>query len=107
MTLGYEDTQPTRAEVDTWVGPAALEFGANWCGICLASRPRLDETLAAWPDVPRVKVADGPGLPLGRSFGIRLWPTLVLLRDGTEVDRLVRPRSRSDLAAALEAAFSR
>lgn len=42
-------------------------------------------------DVRHLKIEDGPGRPLGRSFGIKLWPTLVFLRDGTEVARVVRP----------------
>ena len=37
-------------------------------------------------------IADGPGRPLGRSFGVKLWPTLVFLRDGEHVDQLERPR---------------
>jgi thioredoxin 1 len=38
-----------------------------------------------------VKVEDGPGRKLGRSFGVKLWPTLVFLKDGAIVRRLVRP----------------
>jgi thioredoxin 1 len=53
--------------------------------------------------VRHVKIADGSGRPLGRSFGVRLWPTLVFLRDGREVERLVRPRD----AQAIEAALAR
>jgi thioredoxin 1 len=37
------------------------------------------------------KVEDGPGRPLGRSFKVKLWPTLIFLRDGAEVARVVRP----------------
>jgi len=36
-------------------------------------------------------VEDGPGRPLGRSYRVKLWPTLVFLQDGREVSRLVRP----------------
>jgi thioredoxin 1 len=41
--------------------------------------------------VRHVKVEDGPGQPLGRSFGVRLWPNLVFLRDGRIVRQLARP----------------
>jgi thioredoxin 1 len=37
--------------------------------------------------VRHVKVEDGSGRRLGRSFGVKLWPTLVFLRDGREVAR--------------------
>ncbi|MCD6638930.1 MAG: thioredoxin family protein [Nocardioides sp.] len=101
MSLGYETEQPTREDVDATEGPLALEFGANWCGICRAAKDDLDQALADHPDLRRIKVEDGPGLPLGRSFGIKLWPTLVLVRDGKEVARVVRPRSRADVDAVL------
>ena len=38
-----------------------------------------------------MKVEDGPGRPLGRSFSVRLWPNLVFLRDGRVVRQLARP----------------
>lgn len=103
MSLGYERDQPTRDEIDATTGSVALEFGANWCGICRAAKGDLDAALDARPDVERIKVEDGPGLPLGRSFGIKLWPTLVLLADGEEVARVVRPRSRTAVDEALAA----
>lgn len=100
-TLGYQEDQPSREDIDATTGPVALEFGANWCGICRGAKPDLDAALQAIPHVRRIKVADGKGLPLGRSFGIKLWPTLVLLRDGEEVTRVVRPASRSEVDEAL------
>jgi len=34
-------TEPTRAEVDAFIGPTVLEFGAAWCGYCLAEHARV------------------------------------------------------------------
>ena len=48
-----------------------------------------------------LKVADGPGRPLGRSYRVKLWPTLVFLRDGQEVARLVRPGDATPIGEAL------
>lgn len=101
MSLGYLEDQPTRAEVDAMTGPVALEFGANWCGICRGTRPEIDAALGSRPDITHIKAADGSGVPLGRSFGIKLWPTVVLLRDGEEVGRVVRPWSRSQVDEAI------
>jgi thioredoxin 1 len=42
-------------------------------------------------EVRHLKIEDGPGRPLGRSFKVKLWPTLIFLRDGIEVARVVRP----------------
>jgi thioredoxin 1 len=52
--------------------------------------------------VRHVRIEDGSGRQLGRSYGVRLWPTLVFLRDGVERARLVRPRAAGDVAAALQ-----
>jgi thioredoxin 1 len=50
--------------------------------------------------VAHYKVEDGPGRPLGRSFRVKLWPTMIFLRDGQEVARLVRPLKADDISAA-------
>lgn len=82
-------------------GPALLVFGTDWCGHCrIAERP-LGRALAAYPDLPVIRAEDGPGRPLGRSFGVKLWPTLIFLRDGQEVSRLVRPSSEEPIGQAL------
>ena len=83
--------EPTRAEVDAMRGPAVIEFGSVTCGICRAAQPAIEAARAAHPGVPHYKVEDGRGRPLGRSFGVKLWPTLVFLQDGRETARLVRP----------------
>jgi thioredoxin 1 len=51
--------------------------------------------------VRHLKVADASRRRLGRSFGVKLWPTLVLLSDGKEVARLVRPVEVEEIRAAL------
>ena len=99
----YQSPGPTREEVDAWEGPAVLEFGANWCPICQGAAPAIAEAFAGFPALKHVKVADGPGLPLGRSFRVKLWPTLVLLSDGKEVARLVRPANADEVRTALAA----
>lgn len=82
-------------------GATVIEFGASWCGHCLAARSMIDEVLAPHPGVIHVKVEDGPGRPLGRRYHIKLWPTLVFLIDGREVARLVRPQSATQIGEAL------
>jgi thioredoxin 1 len=84
-------SEPTRAEVDALTGPTLLEFGATWCGWCRSIQGPLAASLAKHPGVRHIRVEDGPGRPLGRSFRVKLWPTLVFLQDGREVSRLVRP----------------
>jgi thioredoxin 1 len=65
-------------------------------------RPQLAALLARFPGVRHVKVEDGKGKPLGRSFRVKLWPTLVFLRDGRVVTLAVRPGA-DEVRAGLEA----
>lgn len=95
------DKAPTREEIDRSRGLVALEFGTSWCGICRALAPTVKALLDAHPEVRHVKVEDGPGQPLGRSFRVKLWPSIVLLRDGQVVQQLVRP-SGLELKEAFE-----
>lgn len=101
MTSPYETTQPSREQVDQLSGAAIVQFGTDWCGYCQAAEPLIEAALVDRPDVQRLKVEDGQGRELGRSFRVKLWPTLVFLRDGREVARVVRPRSTQDLGTAL------
>ena len=91
--MNLPDREPTREEVDAWPGLVLLEFGATWCGYCRAAAPGIAEALREHREVRHVQVEDGPGKPLGRSFRVKLWPTLVFLREGTPVAQLVRPEN--------------
>ena len=95
---------PTRAEVDALPGLTVLEFGTTWCGHCRAAQPAIAEALAPPTPWRHIRVEDGPGRALGRSFHVKLWPTLVLLKDGQEVARVVRPRHRADITDAMHGA---
>lgn len=101
MNNTFAAVEPTRAEIDSLGGPTVVEFGAPWCGFCLAAQPFLASAFAVYPQVRHIKIEDGPGRPLGRSFRIKLWPTLVFLHNGQEVARLVRPGDAEEILQAL------
>ena len=94
--------EPTRAEVDAFTEPTVLEFGTSWCGYCRAAQPDIAAVMQKRPGVRHIKIEDGRGRPLGRSFRIKLWPTLVYLEGGVEKGRVVRPND----AAEIEAIFA-
>ncbi len=102
MNRDYAAKEPARSEVDQLDGPALLEFGNAWCGYCRAAQPRIAAALEAHPRVRHIKIADASGKPLGRSFRVKLWPTLVFLDGGREVVRLVRPQETEAITEALE-----
>jgi thioredoxin 1 len=101
MSLGYSTSEPPRAEVDALAGPAVVEFGSNTCGYCMAAQPHIAEAFAGHTSVRHIKVEDGKGRPLGRSFRVKLWPTLVFLKNGKEAARVVRPTGPDEMRAAL------
>lgn len=101
MNTIHAQTEPTRAEVDAMAGATVLEFGANWCGWCRSAQPLIEQALADHPDVRHIKVEDGPGRPLGRSFRVKLWPTLIFVKDGQELARVVRPGQAVQLSEGL------
>jgi thioredoxin 1 len=100
------EAAPTREELDSARGPVLVEFGTDWCGICQAAQPRISALLAAHPEVRHVKVEDGPGRKLGRSFRVKLWPNLVFMKDGAVVRQLARPGD-DELAEAFAALAAR
>ena len=94
--------EPPRTDIDALPGPTLLEFGAPWCEYCQAAQAPLETAFAGHPGVRHIKIEDGKGRPLGRSFKVKLWPTLVFLDNGREVARLVRPTDAADIARELE-----
>lgn len=94
QVLHYEDIQHYR-------GLMVLEFGTNWCGHCQAAQPHIQAALRNFPHIDHVKIEDGKGKRLGRQFAVKLWPTLVLLKDGVEINRLVRPINVDMIETAL------
>ena len=102
MTQAYSVDQPARADIDALTGSTLLQFGTNWCGHCQAAQPSVVQALADHPGVRHIKVEDGPGRVLGRSFSVKLWPTLVFLQDGREVGRLVRPVASAPICDMLD-----
>jgi thioredoxin 1 len=99
----YASPGPTREDIDQMTGAVVLELGTDWCGFCSEAAPRFAAVLDEHAGVRHIRVEDGSGRKLGRSFGVKLWPTFVFLRDGREVARLVRPRDED----AIRAAFAR
>lgn len=102
MHKRYETNEPTREEVNAFPGATLLDFGNDWCGYCMRAQPLVAEALEDHADIRHIKVADASGKRLGRSFGVKLWPTLVFLKDGVEVARAVRPRDADEVRFGLE-----
>jgi thioredoxin 1 len=101
MNTAFATTEPARAEIDALQEATVVEFGAPWCEHCRAAQAPLAAAFAGHAQVRHLKIEDGPGRRLGRSFRVKLWPTLIFLSRGQEVARLVRPTLASEIEAAL------
>lgn len=82
-------------------GNTLLEFGTPWCGHCQAATPAIKEAFAEHSELRHIRIYDGKGKRLGRLFKVKLWPTLILLQDGNEVARLVRPLEADEVLQLL------
>lgn len=97
----YSSEAPERGEIDGRSGPTILEFGADWCGHCQAAQSAIKAVLENQHGLTHLKIEDGLGRLLGRSFRVKLWPTLIFMSNGQEVARVVRPTGEAELDAAL------
>ena len=91
--------EPTRDEVDVMRGAVLLEFGINECPHCQAAQPLIADALKRHPGVRHIRLEDGKGRRLGRSFSVKLWPALILMQDGKEVARVIRATTQSEVDA--------
>ncbi len=101
-TSQYSPETLSRDELDQSTGPMVIEFGTNWCGFCQGAQADIRAAMDNHPDVAHVRVEDGKGRRLGRTFGIKLWPSLIFLKDGEEMARLVRPENSGAIEGALK-----
>lgn len=93
----YAEEPLTFEEVGNLSGDTVLEFGAPWCGHCQAAQPAISAVVSENSGLRHIKIYDGKGKPLGRAFKVKLWPTLLLVRDGQEVARVIRPKNAADV----------
>ena len=101
LNTRFVEIEPPRSEIDLLTEAVVIEFGTDWCAHCIAAQPLIATAFANHAQVRHIRVEDGPGRRLGRSFRVKLWPTLIFLREGREVGRLVRPANAGEIEQAL------
>jgi thioredoxin 2 len=90
------------AEVERSPLPVLLDLWAPWCGPCLVMAPVLDQVameLAGRLRVAKLNIDENPAI--ASRFGVQSIPTLLVLKDGKEVDRIIGSQPKSALTQRL------
>lgn len=91
------------SEVERSATPVLLDLWADWCGPCHMLAPTIDQLsseLAGRVKVAKLNIDENPGV--ANRFGVRSIPTLLVLKDGREVDRLVGVQPKQEIVRRLD-----
>lgn len=91
-----------QAEITKSDKPVLVDFWAVWCGPCQMMAPILHELEAEMPDVQIGKVNVDEQMDLARQFRVVSIPTLIIFKNGQEVQRMVGVASKEELKDALK-----
>lgn len=93
-------TQNFETEVLQSEKPVLIDFWATWCGPCMRQGPIVEELSQEGYYVGKVDVDQEPGL--AQQFKVMSIPTLLIFKDGKEVQRLVGLTPKDTLKKLLE-----
>lgn len=91
-----------QAEITKSDKPVLVDFWAVWCGPCQMMAPILHELETEMPDVHIGKVNVDEQVDLARQFRVVSIPTLIIFKNGQEVQRMVGVTSKEELKDALK-----
>lgn len=83
--------------------PVLVDFWAEWCGPCRALASKLEEISCEMEGkltVVKINIDENPNAPA--KYGVKGIPTMVLFKDGQEVDQVVGNQSKNNIMALLK-----
>ena len=95
--------QTFSSEVERSTAPVLLDLWADWCGPCHMLAPTIDQLsteMAGRVKVAKLNIDENPAT--ADRFGVRSIPTLLVLKGGAEVDRLVGVQPKQEIVRRLE-----
>ena len=98
----YLTKENFQAEITKSDKPVLVDFWAVWCGPCQMMAPILHELETEMPDVQIGKVNVDEQMDLARQFRVVSIPTLIIFKNGQEVQRMVGVTSKEELKDALK-----
>ena len=105
MSVKHFSNDTFQSEVLQGSGPILVDFWAPWCGLCKMLGPVIDglaDELSGKAVVGKVNIDDEPDL--AAKYGVVTIPTIILFKDGQEVNRLVGVQSKLTLTQMVEQA---
>ncbi|PWT76520.1 MAG: thioredoxin [Proteobacteria bacterium] len=108
--ISVADAQPVKVtdatfarEVESAALPVLVDAWAEWCGPCRMIAPVVDELaveMAGRVKVTKLNVDENP--MTASRFGLRSIPTLLVIKDGVEVDRLIGVQPKTEIVRRLQ-----
>ena len=102
MSVIHGNSENFDKEVTESEGLVVIDFWAPWCGPCKMMGPVFDEISNEISDVKFVKINTDEAGDIANQFGIRGIPSILFVKNGEEIERIVGFRPKEELLKTIE-----